>query len=63
MVLHQCTKKYDLIMYSCRVTAWNGRKDRRMGGKSDFRRWMPHLKSIFYNTHGRKRKKGKGKLG
>ena len=44
MTLHQFTKNYDRMMYGCLVIAWDRQMDRLTDGKSDKKKWVPHLK-------------------
>ena len=40
ITLHMCTKNYDQMMYG----SWDMVHNGRMDGKSDIKRWVPHLK-------------------
>ena len=47
IILHQCTKSYNYMMYGSWNMVREGRTDRRMDGKSDSWRWVPHLKIVY----------------
>ena len=46
IILHKCTKNYNLMMYG----SWDMVHDRGTDGKSDIYRWVPLLKKSIFRT-------------
>ena len=47
MILHQCTKNYDHMTYSCRVMARDGWTDRNQARQTDRRSEKVTCKGIY----------------